>query len=170
MFTLAARRLVLPLLFVLVIFLTVNAANRTQATRFAEHNIKIQGRWKDITASYGLPPLSDLVNFPAAIPQLPHHIIHKAPARRSRASRFNLRIKRSLEEAAEKSKPPELHIVSETKSEDGVPLDRMAASFRAIALAEKQTASDQAKGRQNRTKHAGIRKGQRKAAAGRVAD
>jgi hypothetical protein len=141
-----ARRFVLPFILFLIIILTrhlllmnldftiLSSASRLQT------RVHIQGRWKSIRGSLGLLPLPEFVSFPQS-PVIESSIFL------SRTSRFDLKRKRSLEATAQKSKLPQLHFANDALVQPSVPLDQMAASFRAIALAEKGIAMEQARAR-----------------------
>jgi hypothetical protein len=140
-----ARRFALPFALFLIIILARHLLPTmlklaSPAPRF-QKQFYIQGRWKPIRASLGLPPLPDIDNFP----QNPH-LIPSVPST-SRMSRFDLRRKRSIEANAQSAKPLQLRFAADALRQPSVPLGHMAASFRAIALAEKGITMEQARAR-----------------------
>lgn len=155
MLTHVARRLFLPLVLCFIVILAINLPKITTipSVRQTWSPVQIQGRWKSVRASFGLPPLPDFVHLPAA--NIPSS--SGAPAH---AARFDLRRKRSIEEALERSKPPQLRFAADALRDQSVPLHRMAAFFRAVALSEKQITVEQTRARQKI--HAGVQKGQRR--------
>lgn len=136
-----ARRFVLPFaLFVIIVLVRhLLPINLKLTTRTPQRTIQlhIQGRWKPIFASLGLPPFPHIVNFPQTVPLSP-------------MSRFDLRRKRSIEAAAQKAKPPQLHFATDALQQPSISIERIAASFRAVALAEKAIAREQARARLQR--------------------
>lgn len=141
-----ARRFVLPFILFLIItlarhFLPMNLDFTTPShPSQLQTRVHIQGRWKSIRGSLGLLPLPEFVSFPQS-PDIESSIFL------SRTSRFDLKRKRSLEAAVQKSKLSQLHFAKDALVQPSVPLDQMAASFRAIALAEKSIAMEQARSR-----------------------
>lgn len=141
------RRFVRVLLFALFLFIIlacrllptkmISTVSNSQLKR----HIYIEGRWKSLRASLGLPPLLDVISFPSDSNFIP------ATLPPTRASRFDLKRKRSIELATQKINNPQLYFATDALKEQSVPLERMAASFRAIALAEKGIAIEQARTR-----------------------
>jgi hypothetical protein len=92
----------------------------------------IEGRWKDVRASLGLPPLPDTINPSVAI--LPPSISLR-PGKLP--SRFDLRRKRAEADLQGQSK---LHLAADVRDSPRVSVQALAASFRRIAVAEKEIA------------------------------
>jgi hypothetical protein len=150
----ATRRFALPFALFLVILLArqilPTSLNLTTSTSWLKHQVHIQGRWKSVRASLKLPPLPHVVKFPPNISTMPLSL----------TSRFDLKHKRSLEAATQKSKPPQLYFATDALDQPSVSIDRMAASFRAVALAEKGIAMEQARARLQRQGQ--VQRGQRR--------
>lgn len=129
-----ARRFVLALACIFFMFLITHLLPAAlkgapkQRTTLMPH--RLGGQWKEIRASLRLPPLEDVAYFPSDpdAPLVPHT---------NRMSRFDLKRKRSMENIAQKSRLPQLHFAADVHENPGVPLQALAASFRAIALTEK---------------------------------
>lgn len=152
-------RYILPTaLFLAFIFVNhLRAGTAVSPTSFsAQRNVsfRIEGRWKEVRASLGLPALPDIVRFPhthlARIPSpLSSPSGSEFKSKPTRASRFDLKRKRAFEAAQSQSQSqsqtPMLHFASDALREQSVPLRQMAASFRAVALAEKGIAVEQSR-------------------------
>lgn len=96
---------------------------------------RIEGRWKVVRASLGLPQLPDIIYFPA-------NSDHPSRYISIRASRFDLKRKRSLESEKQMHKTPRLYFATDALENSSVSLERIAASFRDIALVEKAATSE----------------------------
>ena|ERR1700691_3128239 len=153
-----ARRFALPFALFLIIILArhILPTNLKLTTRTPplKKQLHIQGRWKPIHASLGLPPFPHVVNFPQSVDTMSPSV----PP--SRMSRFDLKRKRTLENAAQKDKPPQLYFAADALQQPSVSIERMASSFRTIALAEKGIAMEQARARLQR--HGQTQRGQRR--------
>ena len=143
----AARRFVLPLTLFIVVVLVRHLPTKSLQTTSnfqLKNQIHIEGRWKHIRASLGLPPLPDIISFPPGSNSDIPTITQVPP---TRMSRFDLKRKRSIELAAKESKHSQLHFADDAMKEQSASLEQIAASFRAIALAEKGIAIEQARAR-----------------------
>ncbi|KAH7910630.1 hypothetical protein BJ138DRAFT_1008461 [Hygrophoropsis aurantiaca] len=96
------------------------------------NRIRIEGRWREVRASLGLPPLPDTID--RRLASLPHP--NKITAR------FDLRRKRA---EATLHHPPDLYLASDTKDTPVMSLQSLAHSFHEIAQAEKELAIIQAR-------------------------
>jgi hypothetical protein len=93
----------------------------------------IEGRWKDVRASLGLPPLPDTVINPSAAILTP-----STPLRTEKlTSRFDLRRKRAEADLRSQSR---LHLAADVRDAPRVSVQALAASFRRVAAAEKEIA------------------------------
>ncbi|KIM87505.1 hypothetical protein PILCRDRAFT_815030 [Piloderma croceum F 1598] len=146
-FIVRVRRFALPCALFLIIILARHllpaSLKLTTSTSWLQHEVHIQGRWRPVRASLKLPPLPHIITFPPN-----SNSISTAPL--SRMSRFDLKRKRSLEAATQKFQPPQLHFATDAVEQPRVSTDRIAASFRAVALAEKGIAMEQARARLQR--------------------
>lgn len=97
----------------------------------------IEGRWKDVRASLGLPPLPDSINPSVAI--LPPATLLR-PGKLP--SRFDLRRKRAEADLQSQSK---LHLAADVRDSPRVSVQALAASFRRIAAAEREIAEMRSK-------------------------
>lgn len=142
-----ARRFIflfaLFLFIILTCYLLPTKMMPTTSNSQLKRQIYIGGRWKSVRESLGLPPLPDVVSFPSNS----NFIIVTPSESLSRSSRFDLKRKRSIELASQISSSPLLYLAADALEEQSIPLARMAASFRAIALAEKGIALEQARAR-----------------------
>ncbi|KAG2075871.1 hypothetical protein BDR04DRAFT_1068813 [Suillus decipiens] len=92
----------------------------------------IEGRWKDVRASLGLPPLPDTINPSTAI------LLPSTPPRTGKlTSRFDLRRKRAEADLRSQTR---LHLAADVRDAPRVSVQALAASFRRIAATEKETA------------------------------
>lgn len=151
-FICSAQRLTLFLTLVLVIYLFARHHYSGSGSTDGESagpekrpltQYHIQGQWKEIRASLGLPPLPDIIYFP---PSAPSQLLPSLP----RMSRFDLKRKRSLENAARSTKANQLRFTADALVDPQTSLEQMAASFRAIALAEKENIAEQTRARLGR--------------------
>jgi hypothetical protein len=140
-----SRRFALPLaLFLLVVlsrYLLPAKLNLklTSSNSGLRNHVHIQGRWIHLRSALNLPPLPRVVDFPRSSETIP-----AAPL--SRISRFDLKRKRSFEAAAQKTRPPQLYF-ADAPEQPNVSIERIASSFRTIALVEKGIALEQARAR-----------------------
>jgi len=106
--------------------------------------IHIQGRWKPFRASLGLPPRASTIVSPGAI---------------ARASRFNLKHRRAVEELASRRlavRAP-LFFAPGALEERSLTLEALAESFRAVSLFEKEGAEERVRERSQRESREGHR-------------
>ncbi|KAG1819679.1 uncharacterized protein BJ212DRAFT_1060220 [Suillus subaureus] len=129
----------LAIIIIVILFAAVLARQLfSKATLHDEHprahspHTFIEGRWKDVRSSLGLPPLPDTIKPSAAIlpPSIP-------PRTGKLASRFDLRRKRAEAELRSRSR---LHLAADVKDAPRVSVQALAASFRRIAAIEKEIA------------------------------
>ncbi|KAG2048790.1 hypothetical protein BDR06DRAFT_962252 [Suillus hirtellus] len=129
----------LAIIIIVILFATVlarqlfsKATLRDQHPRARSPHTLIQGRWKDVRTSLGLPPLPDIINQPAAVlPPSTSHRTGKLP------SRFDLPRKRAEADLRSQNR---LHLATDVRDAPRVSVQALAASFRRIAAAEKEIA------------------------------
>jgi hypothetical protein len=130
-----ARRLAFLLSFILFLALfsrTIFPRKMPTTGRPTSQNIvhsPLDGRWRAVRASLGLPSLSGAILIPSSTPLPPSRVI----------SRFDLR-KRKKSASRPVAEPVQLYFSSDALDEPKVSLEQLADSFRAIALAEKEAA------------------------------
>lgn len=137
------RRFALPIITILLFisvrcFLPGNLDPRPLPSSQYDHRMRIEGRWKEIHASFGLPSLPDLITFPI----LSNALLASSSTKTDRKSRFDLKRKRSVEAA----RNLQLFFASDIINDLGIPLQQMAASFHSVALAEKEQMEEQMRG------------------------
>ena len=108
--------------------------NHPRAPGRSSNHAVIEGRWKAVRASLGLPPLPDTINPSAAIPP---PLSPPSPSLRTGklTSRFDLREKRAEGALWSQSR---LHLAADARDVPRISLEALAASFRRIAAAEKE--------------------------------
>lgn len=111
--------------------------NHPRARSSSNHAV-IEGRWKAVRASLGLPPLPDTIN-PSAASAIPPPLSPPSPLLRTGKlpSRFDLRQKRAEGVLWSQSR---LHLAADARDTPRISLEALAASFRRIAAAEKEIA------------------------------
>ncbi|KAG2157625.1 uncharacterized protein EDB93DRAFT_803115 [Suillus bovinus] len=135
----------LAIIIIVILFAAVLARQlfRSKATLRDEHprarspHTFIEGRWKDVRTSLGLPPLPDTINQSAAI--LPPSTLHRTG---KLPSRFDLRRKRAEADLQSQNR---LHLAADVRDAPRVSVQALAASFRRIAAAEKEIAEMRSK-------------------------
>ncbi|KAG1768622.1 hypothetical protein EV702DRAFT_1035541 [Suillus placidus] len=129
----------LAIIIIVILFTAVlarqlfsKATLRNKHPRARSPHTFIEGRWKDVRASLGLPPLPDTINPAAAI--LPP----STPPRTGKLPlRFDLRRKRAEADLQTQGK---LHLAADVRDAPRVSVQALSASFRRIAAAEKEIA------------------------------
>ncbi|KAG1748889.1 uncharacterized protein EDB91DRAFT_820315 [Suillus paluster] len=130
----------LAIIIILILFAAVlarqlfsKASPHDKQPRALSHRTTIEGRWKAVRASLGLPPLPDTIN--------PSTVIDSPPSPPLRAgklpSRFDLRRKRAEADLRNQSR---LQLAADVRDAPRVSLEALAASFRRIAAVEKEMA------------------------------
>lgn len=101
---------------------------------------RIEGRWKSIHASLGLPPRPGSINIP--FPSTPLDI--------PRASRFDLKRRRAIEDSLLSRAQVQLYFSPEALEGPSVSLEALTKSFLAAALVEKETVEERTRERLQR--------------------
>jgi hypothetical protein len=129
-------------LFVTVVFITL-AHHLIQTCRsFAPSPasdarlVRIQGRWKEVHASLGLPSLPDHILVASDPP-----LVFQEP----RYSRFDLRRRRELEES--ESRPSLLYFSPGALDSPSLTTEQISRTFREVALIEKAMSPEQERAR-----------------------
>lgn len=97
---------------------------------YRQPELRVEGRWKAVRYSLGLPPLPDRIKLPHG-PQAP-----SIPPRIT--SRFDLKNKRAAELAA----PAQLFFSPDALQEQSLTNEELLESFYAVALREKENAAE----------------------------
>ncbi|KAG0706531.1 hypothetical protein DFH29DRAFT_772926, partial [Suillus ampliporus] len=135
----------LAIIIILILFAAVLARqlfskaslNNKHPRDARSHHTLIEGRWKAVRASLGLPPLPDTINSPAVIPP------SSPPLRAGKLPlRFDLHRKRAEADLQSQNR---LHLAADVRDAPRVSLEALAASFRRIAAAEKEMAGIRSK-------------------------
>lgn len=96
------------------------------------HVVRVEGRWKGVRESFGLPALPDRVKFKSSSQAA-------AFALPARASRFGLRYKRDLELSThDADAPTQLFFTSDALQDTVMSYEQLSNSFHSIALLEKE--------------------------------
>jgi hypothetical protein len=119
------------LLLVLVLVLPAKFLSSTSSWR---QEVYIDGRWKAVRSSLGLPPLPDTIIFDH--PSVSIDI--RVPAT---AARFDLKRKRA--EYVAMDERAQLHFSADALHEPSISHERLLESLHAITLSEKENASEQ---------------------------
>jgi hypothetical protein len=130
-----AGRFAVIFILILIIMLSRNllptAQNPSISTSVSSAQyLRVQGRWKAVRASLGLPPISDHVRVASNL----------TVVKLQRDSRFDLKRKRALEESESHTIP--LYFSPGALDKPSLTTQQLSEAFRAVALTEKQNAAE----------------------------